>query len=70
MKCKVRLDMRDERRVRTKNGRSGISGICTVCSEKMFKMLGRSAKTRRKISSKKQTTKIGKGKRKAEIKRK
>jgi len=33
-------------------------------------MLGRSAKTRRKISSKKQTTKIGKGKRKAEIKRK
>jgi hypothetical protein len=40
MKCKVRRGMKDEKRVRTKNGRSGISGICSVCGGKMFKMAG------------------------------
>jgi hypothetical protein len=48
MKCKVMRDMRDEKRVRTKNGRSGISGICTVCGGKMFKMVGSGAKATRK----------------------
>ena len=52
MKCKVRRDMKGEKRVRTKNGRSGISGICTVCGGKMFRMVGAAAKTRSKISSK------------------
>jgi hypothetical protein len=70
MKCKVRREMRDEKRVRTKNGRSGISGMCTVCGGKMFKMVGGAPKTRSKISTKKQTTKLGKGKRKVKIKRK
>jgi len=40
MKCKVRRDMKDEKRVRMKDGRSGVSGICTVCGGKMFKMVG------------------------------
>jgi hypothetical protein len=70
MKCKVRRDMRDEKRVRTKNGRSGISGMCTVCGGKIFRMVGGAAKTRGKISSKKRTTKLGKEKRKAKSKRK
>jgi Domain of unknown function (DUF5679) len=46
MKCKVRRDMRAEKRVRTKNGQSGISGICTVCGGKMFKMVGAELKQR------------------------
>jgi len=70
MKCKVRRDMRDEKRVRTKDGRSGISGICTVCGGKMFKMVGGAAKTKSKVSIKKRTTKLGKRKGKAKIKRK
>jgi hypothetical protein len=65
MKCKVRRDMRDEKRVRTKNGRSGISGMCTVCGGKIFRLVGAAAKTKGKISSKKRTTKLGKEKRKA-----
>jgi DNA polymerase II large subunit len=40
MKCKVKRDMKDEKRVRTKNGRSGISGTCTVCGGKIFRMVG------------------------------
>jgi hypothetical protein len=48
MKCKVRRGMKDEKRVRTKNGRSGISGICSVCGGKMFKMVGGGAKATRK----------------------
>ena len=70
MKCKVRRDMRDEKRVRTKNGRSGISGMCTVCGGKIFRMVGAAAKTKAKISSKKRTTKLGKGKGKGKSKRK
>jgi hypothetical protein len=62
--------MRDEKRVRMKDGRSGISGICTVCGGKIFKMVGSAAKTKSKVSIKKRTTKLGKGKRKAKIKRK
>jgi hypothetical protein len=62
--------MRDEKRVRTKNGRSGISGICTVCGGKMFKMVGSAAKTRSKVSSKKRIRKRGIVKGKAKIKRK
>jgi Domain of unknown function (DUF5679) len=41
MKCKVRREMRDEKRVRTKNGRSGISGMCTVWSEQQQKQEAR-----------------------------
>jgi hypothetical protein len=72
MKCKVRRDMKDEKRVRAKDGRSGIAGICTVCGGKMFKMIGSGAKTKSmsKAPSKKRTTKQGKGKGKAKIKRK
>jgi hypothetical protein len=62
--------MRDEKRVRMKDGRSGISGICTVCGGKIFKMVGSAAKTKSKVSIKKRTTKLGKGKGKAKIKRK
>jgi len=36
--------MRNEKRVRMKDGRSGISGICTVCGGRMFKMIGSGAK--------------------------
>ena len=70
MKCKVRRDMKDEKRVRTKDGRSGIAGLCTVCGGKMFKMIGSGAKTRIKVSNKKRTTKQGKGKGKAKSNRK
>jgi len=70
MKCKVRRDMRDEKRVRTKNGRSGISGMCTVCGGKIFRMVGAAAKTRSKISSKQRSKKVGKVKAKAKSKRK
>jgi hypothetical protein len=52
MKCKVKRDMKDEKRMRTKNGRSGISGICTVCSGKMFKMVGGAAKATGKTKAK------------------
>jgi hypothetical protein len=59
MKCKVKRDMKDEKRVRTKNGRSGISGICTVCGGKMFKMLGGGAKAtgKAKVPSKQRSKK-------------
>ncbi len=50
MKCKVRRGMKDEKRVRTKNGRSGISGICTVCSGKMFKMVGAEQEQQARLS--------------------
>jgi hypothetical protein len=36
--------MRNEKRVRMKDGRSGISGICTVCGGRMFKMVWSRAK--------------------------
>ena len=58
MKCKIRRDMRDEKRVRTKNGRSGISGMCAVCGGKIFRMVGTAAKTKGKISSKKRYSAI------------
>ena len=32
--------MRDEKRVRMKDGRSGISGMCTACGGKIFRMVG------------------------------
>jgi Domain of unknown function (DUF5679) len=70
MKCKVRRDMRDEKRVRMKDGRSGISGMCTACGGKIFRMVGAAAKTTGKISSKKRTTNLVKEKRKAKNKRK
>ena len=72
MKCKVRRDMKDEKRVRTKNGRIGISGICNVCGRKMFKMVGGGAKAtvKAKISNKQQSKKVGKVKVKAKSKRK
>ena len=49
MKCKVRRGMKDEKRVRMKNGRSGISGICTVCGGKMFKMVGAEQKQQARL---------------------
>ena len=72
MKCKVKRDMKDEKRMRTKNGRSGISGMCTVCDGKMFKMVGGGAKAtgKTKVPSKRRSKKVGKGKRKAKSKRK
>ena len=72
MKCKVRREMRDEKRVRTKNGRSGISGMCTVCGGKMFKMVGGAAKAtgKAKVPSKQRPKKVGKVKVKAKGKRK
>ena len=71
MKCKVRRDMRDEKRVRMKDGRSAISGMCTACGGKIFRMVGAArAKTKGKISSKKRTTNLVKEKRKARNKRK
>ena len=72
MKCKVRRDMKDEKRVRMKDGRSGVSGICTVCGGKMFKMVGGGAKATRKakVPTKRQSKKVGKGKRKAKSKKK
>jgi hypothetical protein len=72
MKCKVRRDMKDEKRVRTKNGRSGISGICTVCGGKMFKMVGGGAKAtgKARVPSKQRSKKVGKVNVKAKSKRK
>ena len=72
MKCKVKREMRDEKRVRTKNGRSGISGKCTVCGGKMFKIAGGRAKVtgKAKVPSKKPVKKVGKVKVKAKGKRK
>jgi hypothetical protein len=72
MKCKVRRDMKDEKRVRMKDGRSGISGICTVCGGKMFKMVGGGAKAtgKAKVTSKQRSNKVGKVKVKAKSKRK
>src|SRR5207253_7507176 len=72
MKCKVRRGMKDEKRVRTKNGRGGISGICTVCGGKMFKMVGGRAKAtgKAKVPRKKRAKKVGKVKVKAKGKRK
>ena len=71
MKCKVRRNMKDEKRVRTKNGRSGISGICTVCGGKMFKMVGGAKATgKTKVPSKQRSKKVGKVKVKAKSKRK
>ena len=64
--------MKDEKRVRTKNGRSGISGICTVCGGKIFKMLGGGAKAtgKAKVPSKLRSKKVGKAKIKAKSNRK
>jgi hypothetical protein len=64
--------MKDEKRVRTKNGRSGISGMCTVCGGKMFKMIGGGVKAtgKAKVPSKQRSKKVGKVKPKAKIKRK
>ena len=66
--------MKDEKRVRTKNGRSGISGICTVCGGKMFKMVGGGAKAtgkaKAKVPSKQRSKKVGKVNVKAKGKRK
>jgi hypothetical protein len=64
--------MRDEKRMRTKNGRSGISGICTVCGGKMFKMVGGAAKAtgKAKVPSKQRSKKVGKVKVKTKSKRK
>jgi hypothetical protein len=72
MKCKVRRDMKDEKRVRTKNGRSGISGICSLCGGKMFKMVGGGTKAtgKAKVPSKQRSKKVGKVKIKAKSKRK
>ena len=72
MKCKVKRDMKDEKRVRTKDGRSGISGICTVCGGKMFKMVvgGVKATGKAKVPSKQRSKKVGKVKVKAKSKRK
>jgi hypothetical protein len=63
--------MKDEKRVRMKNGRSGISGICTVCGGKMFKQMGGGAKAtgKAKVPSKR-SKKVGKVKVKAKGKRK
>ena len=72
MKCKVRREMRDEKRVRTKNGRSGISRMCNLCGGKMFKMVGGGAKAtgKAKVPSKQRSKKVGKVKVKAKGKRK
>ena len=74
MKCKVKRDMKDEKRVRTKNGRGGISGLCTVCGGKMFKMVGGTARAtatgKAKVPSKLRSKKVGKVKVKAKSKRK
>ncbi len=72
MKCKGRRDMKDEKRLRTKNGRSGISEICTVCGRKMFKMVGGGAKatSKGKVPSKQRSQNVGKVKVKAKSKRK
>jgi hypothetical protein len=70
MKCKVRRDMRDEKRVRMKDGRSGVSGICTVCGGKMFKMIGARSKAigKPKAPGKQRSKKVGKVKAKAKNK--
>ena len=72
MKCKVRRGMKDEKRVRMKNGRSGISGICTVCGGKMFKMVGGVAKAtgKAKVASKQRSKQVGKVRVKTKSKRK
>ena len=72
MKCKVRRGMKDEKRVRTKNGLIGISGICNVCGGKMFKMVGGGGKAtgKAKVPSKQRSKKVGKIKVKAKSKRK
>jgi Domain of unknown function (DUF5679) len=72
VKCKVKRDMKNEHRVKTKNGRSGISGICTVCGGKMFKMVGSGAKatSKAKVPSKQRSKKVGKVKVKAKSKSK
>jgi hypothetical protein len=57
--------MRNEKRMRMKDGRSGISGICTVCGGKMFKMVG----SRAKATSKAKIPKKGKVKINAKRKR-
>ena len=71
VKCKVRRSMKDEKRVRAKDGRSGISGICTVCGGKMFKMVGGTAKAtgKAKVPSKRRSKKVGKVKLKAKRER-
>ena len=62
--------MKDEKRVRMKNGRSGISGICTVCGGKMFKMGGGAKATGKVKVPSKRSKKVGKVKVKAKSKRK
>jgi hypothetical protein len=72
VKCKVRRSMKDEKRVRAKDGRSGISGICTVCGGKMFQMVGGRAKAtgKTKVPSRQRSKKVGKVKIKGKSKRK
>lgn len=64
--------MKDEKRVRAKDGRSGISGICNVCGGKMFQMVGRRAKAtgKTKVPSRQRSKKVGKVKIKGKSKRK
>jgi len=72
VKCKFKLDMKDEKRKRAKNGRSGISGICSVCGGKMFKMIGGGTKAssgKAKVPGKQRFKKVGKVKVKAKSKR-
>ena len=71
VKCKVKRDMKDEKRMRAKNGRSGMSGVCTVCGGKMFKMIGGGTKAtgKAKVPGKQRFKKVEKVKVKTKSKR-
>lgn len=41
MKCKKDQDVKDPKKVKTKNNRWMMSGTCSVCGTKMSKMIGK-----------------------------
>ena len=45
VKCKSKLEMKNEKKVTMKNGRPATQGICNTCGTKMFKIGGGRVKT-------------------------
>lgn len=38
MKCKEKVEMKDPKAVKMKNGKDAVTGVCSKCGTKMFKI--------------------------------
>jgi len=39
VKCKAKVDMKDEQKVQMKNGRPAMKGVCSKCGTGVYKIL-------------------------------